>query len=141
MWGANPLEAAGLCPTSLPFEFSKASRRILEKSMKLFVNTRGQAGLAGVGAAGGEKAGSQGRISISTAAGGPGSGPTLSKQSGGQGGPLYGPPLSSRALSGRGRRLLCCSGANPVHQNTQDQAAHTTSHLPRGRQGLSSVFP
>ncbi|XDA71407.1 hypothetical protein R6Z07M_001737 [Ovis aries] len=45
VWGANPLEAAGLCPTSLPFDFSKAnaSRRILEKSMKLFANTRGPA--------------------------------------------------------------------------------------------------
>lgn len=61
------------------------------------------------------------------AAGGPGSSPTLSKQSGGQGAPLYRPPLSSRALSGRGWRLLCCSSANSVHKNTPDQAAHTTS--------------
>ena len=45
MCGANPPEAAGLCPTSLPFEVSKAnaSRRILEKSMELFANTRGLA--------------------------------------------------------------------------------------------------
>ena len=71
------------------------------------------------------------------AAGGPGSSPTLSKQSGGQGAALYRPPLSSRALSGRGRRLLYCSGANSVHKNTPDQAAHTTSHLLRCRQGLS----
>ena len=45
VWGANPPEAVGLCPTSLPFDFSKANagRRIPEKSMKLFANTRGPA--------------------------------------------------------------------------------------------------